>query len=506
MANEHVFELSNIVKSFPGVVALKNVSIAVRKNEILGLVGENGAGKSTLMKIMIGLHQPDEGAVTLRGKKTALRDPDDAIRHGLGMVFQEGCMIPNLTIQENIFLCHEDKFRSLGFLSKRKMVEQTKVVLERVKLKLDPNVLVGDLSAANKQMVEIARLLWLSRLYGADNPVLILDEPTTVLLEEEANTLFSILNGIKKEASIIFISHRLEEVIRNTDRIIILKDGAFVKEMRSSDANIPDVENLMVGHGCSDDRYHESDQNEDNGAVLLEVIDLEVENKFKPISFSLRAGEIIGLVGLIGSGKEDICRCLAGLEKSTGGEVSVEGRRVHIKSPKDAINAGIGYIPVDRRNDGLALDLNVEQNINLLVLKKFKKRLLLKRRLERENASHWIRENNIKTPSQKSRTANLSGGNQQKVVLSKWLSSDVKVLIVDHPTRGIDVGAKEEIYKRLRTLSSSGMGLIIMCDTLEEDIGLSHRLVILKDGEFVKEATCPKEAKPEPLDIIGAIV
>jgi ribose transport system ATP-binding protein len=346
----------------------------------------------------------------------------------------------------------------------------------------------------------------LAKLYRQENPILILDEPTTALNEEEVETLFSILNDLKKESSIIFISHRLEEVIKHSSRMIILKDGELVKEIESQNAKISDVENLMVGYGFSDERYHESEQSKIQETVMLEIKDLEIENKFKPISFSLRKGEIIGLIGLVGSGKEDVCKCLFGLSTANSGEIRVNGERASIKSPQDAINAGIGYIPMDRRNDGLALDMNVMDNINLLVLKNLKKGLFLNSRLERENAQQWVKETKIKTSSLRMRAANLSGGNQQKVILSKWLSSNLRILIADHITRGIDIGAKGEIYELLHKLSNAGISIIIMCDTLEEDIGLSHRLILMKDGNYVREVACPKGNKPAPVDIIKLII
>lgn len=506
MEKEPIIQLKEITKSFPGVKALDRIDMVIYRNEILGLVGENGAGKSTLMKILIGLYEPDGGTIVHSGKKLRLKDPDMAIRNGIGMVFQEGNLIPNLTILENLFLCHEDNFSKYGIISHKRMHEEAVKILERVKVKLDPQQIVGELRSADKQMIEIARLLWLSEFYNQENPLLILDEPTTVLVEEEVETLFSILQEIKKFASIIFISHRLEEVIRNTERIIILKDGRLVSEMPAFEAETGKVEQLMVGHGFADDRYLETQQTESEDTVLMEVKDLSLEGKFEPISFTLREGEIISLVGLLGSGKEEVCKCLAGIIPADNGTISVEGKRRNIKSPQDAIDAGIGYLPVDRRTDGLALDMDVEENINLLVLPELKKGILLSSARETENARRMVRENNIKTPSFHTKTANLSGGNQQKVVLAKWLSSHVRVLIVDHPTRGIDVGAKEEIYRKLRALSREGMGIIIMCDTLEEDIGLAHRLIIMKDGSYVEEVVCPKENKPEPVDIIGSIV
>ncbi len=505
--NTAVLEMKGIKKSFPGVVALKGVDMKVYPNEILGLVGENGAGKSTLMKIMIGLQKPDQGEALLLGKPLDLDGPHSAIRNGIGMVFQEGCTIANMSIMDNLFLCHEDDFKKLGFISSRKMAEAAREQLKGVGLeRLNPKVILGELSAAERQMIEIARLLWLSELYGAANPILILDEPTTVLQENEVKILFGILGELRKRASIIFISHRLEEVVMLSDRIVVLKDGSYMAEMKRGEAEVKKIERLMVGHELAEEHFRESMQTDPGAETVLKVEGMTLRGCFEDFNLELRKGEIVSIVGLLGSGKTEVCRCLSGAEHPEAGIITIGGKRVNFSSPKDAIQEGIGCIPIDRRNEGLATTLDVADNINLLVLKEMSNGLFLSPKKEKENAERWVKECIIKTPSLHTNCGNLSGGNQQKVVIAKWLAASVKILILDHPTRGIDVGAKDEIYRRIRELAAAGMSMIIMCDTLEEDIGLCNRMIIMKDGRIVHELPCPKEAKPVPLDIIGYIV
>ena len=506
-ANQDVIlELRGITKTFPGVVALDRVELAIGRNEIVGLVGENGAGKSVLMKILIGLVQPDEGSIVLEGKPVTLRDPSEAIRNGIGMVFQEGSLVPNLSVRENLFLCHENGFGRLGFFSLRSMRQAARELLAELGLDIDVELPAAEISPAARQMVEIARLLWLSRLYGRTNPVLILDEPTTVLADKERETLFRILRELKKRASVIFISHRIQEVIENSDRICVLKDGKNVTEMGASDARLLRVEQLMVGHSFSADRFHEDQQGGRGGREILRVENLSRAGGFEPISFTVGEGEIVGLIGLVGSGKEEVCRCIAGLDRADTGAISLDGRKLPLGSPDAAVRAGIGHVPIDRRNEGLALMMSVAQNVNLLVLDRLKTAGLLSPARERRNAQHWVAECQIKTPSISTLCANLSGGNQQKAIISKWLSSRVRLLILDHPTRGVDVGAKDEIYKLLRRLAKQGIGMVIMCDTLEEDIGLSDRMLVLKDRRLVEEIDSAPQKKPSPQSIISLMV
>jgi len=505
-SRDSILALRGITKTFPGVVALDGVELAIRRNEVVGLVGENGAGKSVLMKIMIGLMQPDEGSIMLGGEPITLRNPLDAIRNGIGMVFQDGSMVPNMSVTENLFLCHENGFSNLGVFSLRSMRESARALLAELHLHIDVNLPVAEIGPAARQMVEIARLLWLSRLYGRDNPVLILDEPTTVLADKERETLFAILRDIKKRASVVFISHRIQEVIENSDRICVLKDGKNVTEMDASDARLVRIEQLMVGHSFSADRFHQDDQGAGGGKEILRVENLDRAGSFEPISFTVGEGEIVSLIGLVGSGKEEVCKCIAGLEKADTGSIFLDGRRLPMGSPSSAVRAGVGHIPIDRRSEGLALMMSVAENVNLLVLNRLKAGVLLSPARERKNAQHWVAECQIKTPSISTMCANLSGGNQQKTVISKWLSSQVRLLILDHPTRGVDVGAKDEIYKLMRRLAKEGIGMIIMCDTLEEDIGLSNRMLVMKDGRLMKEVDSSPRSKPSPQSIISLIV
>lgn len=505
--NNAVVDLRQITKVFPGVIALDRVNLTIRKKEVVGLVGENGAGKSVLMKIMIGLEQPEEGTIVLRGKSTTLNDPAESIKNGVGMVFQEGSLVPNLSVVENLFLRHEKEFSKFGILSKRAMHDAAEEFLAPLKLaELNLESPVVDISPAERQMVEIGRLLWLSQQYGKENPVLILDEPTTVLADEERNRLFSILQDIKKRASVVLISHRLQEILENSDRIVVLKDGKNVTEMAASEAEISEIEQLMVGHTFSVDRFHEDEQAVPGEKEILRVENLSKAGFFEPLSFTVSEGEIVGLVGLLGSGKEAVCDCIAGLEKTDTGSVSIDGLRLSTGSPSGAVKAGVGHIPIDRRSGGLALMMSVAENVNLLVLDSLKKAGFQSPALEKKNAEYWVTECQIKTPSIRTLCANLSGGNQQKTVIAKWLSSKVRLLILDHPTRGVDVGAKDEIYRLIRRLAKEGIGMIVMCDTLEEDIGLASRILVMKDGRFVKEMESLPQNKPAPQDIIGLIV
>lgn len=501
-----VLSMRGITRRFPGVTALDNVEIDVRRNEILGLLGENGAGKSVLTKIMIGIHQPDEGRITLDGREIAPRGTIEAIQKGIGAVFQEGSLIPNLSVTENLFLCHEQGFLRHGLLSKRQMASEARRLMAIMKLSLDVDQPVSMLSPAAKQMVEIARVLWLSETYGAVNPIVILDEPTTVLNDGERETLFSILKDLKSRASIIFISHRLQDVLENCDRIVVLKDGENVTQMPAAGLQVADVEQLLVGHEFSGDRFRENEQAAPGDRVVLEIDRMSKAGAFEPLSFSVREGEIVSLIGLVGSGKEELCRCITGLEKYSSGGLTINGRSPQIGSARAAVLSGIGHVPVERREEGLALNMSVADNINHLVLDKLKKGGVINGGMEKDHARRWVAECLVKTPSIDAACSGLSGGNQQKIILSKWLSSDVRLLILDHPTRGIDIGAKDEVYRLIRKFARSGIAMIIMCDTLEEDIGLAHRLLVMRDRQLVAELDAPPGGKPGPQDLIKLII
>jgi ribose transport system ATP-binding protein len=507
MEKNKVLIMEGICKVFSGVEALQNVDFYVNKQEIVGLVGENGAGKSTLMRILVGLYSKDKGKIMIYGKKSKITNPKIAIRNGIGMVFQEGSLISNLTIAENIFLCHEHEFKFKFFLPKEKMLKECKKLLVKVGLKISPDTLISNLSRASQQMVEIARLLWLSNISRVDNPILIFDEPTSVLLSDEINQLFEILRNLKKEASIIFISHRLKEVIELSDRIVILKNGRNVGNFNVKDIKQKQLEQLMVGHEIALDHYLENNQLIPVNDETLSIKNMEKKGKFFPTSFSIKKGEILGLVGTLGSGKEEICKCIMGIAKKDNGQLKINGKEININSPNNAINFGIGYVPADRRNEGLALQLNVLSNITLIIFQRLTNKVgIINLYKEKKIALNWIKDLSIKTPSLDTVCSTLSGGNQQKIVLSKWLAANIKILILNHPTRGIDVGAKQEIYKKIRSLAKEGMAIILISDTLEENIGLSNRIIVFKDGTKIIEIPCEKGYKPKPSDIIEYMV
>ena len=505
-ASDAVLSMEGITRRFPGVTALDHVSVEVRKNEILGLVGENGAGKSVLTKIMIGIYPPDEGHILLDGQEVTLKGTIDASQKGIGAVFQEGSLIPNLSVMENLFLCHEDGFLKFGTLSRRKMAAEARRLLAQMSVDVDVDRPVASLTPATKQMVEIARVLWLSEKYGASNPIVILDEPTTVLSDNERDTLFDILHKLKSRASIIFISHRLQEILENCDRIVVLKDGQNVTDMPAAGLQTTDVEKLMVGHEFSGDRFRENEQCVPGETVVFKVEQIAKAGTFEPLSFEVHEGEIVSLVGLVGSGKEELCRCIAGLDKYDSGSVTIDGKSPRKGSSSAAVLSGIGHVPIERREEGLALNMTVADNINYLVLDKLKKAGLINGKMEKENAEKWVRECMVKTPSINSACSGLSGGNQQKVILSKWLSSAVRLLILDHPTRGVDIGAKDEVYRLIRKFAESGIAMIIMCDTLEEDIGLANRLLVMREHRLVGELDASSGKKPNPQQLIKLIV
>ena len=505
-STDAVLSMRGITRRFPGVTALDDVEVEVRRNEILGLLGENGAGKSVLTKIMIGIYPPDEGQIALHGDKIELKGTIDAIKKGIGAVFQEGSLIPNLSVTENLFLCHEQDFLKFGALSQRDMASEARRLMRMMRLKVDVDTPVSELSPAAKQMVEIARVLWLSEKYGAENPIIILDEPTTVLNDAERDTLFEILRDLKKHASIIFISHRLQEVLENCDRLVVLKNGRNVTQMPAASMAVKEIEQLLVGQEFSDDRFRESEQQTPGDKIVLKVDHVALNGAFDPLSFDVHEGEIVSLIGLIGSGKEELCGCITGLKAHSEGTISVADQEPAKGAPQAAVNAGIGHVPVERREEGLALNMSVSDNINHLVLDKLKTNGVIDQRKEHAHAREWVAECLVKTPSIHSACSGLSGGNQQKIILSKWLSSDVKLLILDHPTRGIDIGAKDEVYRLIRKFAASGIAMIIMCDTLEEDIGLANRLLVMNDGKMVKELDAPPGNKPTPQDLISLIV
>jgi ribose transport system ATP-binding protein len=504
-ATDAALSVVKIDKRFPGVHALKDVSIAIKPGEVVGLIGENGAGKSTLMKILSGVYQPDSGDIIIAGKPTRLANAADANLKGIGMVFQEQSLLTNLTVGENIYLGNEAQFTRYGIVNWHALYAAAERQLEKVKVDVDPRIRADDLSFAARQMVELAKALTLEE-HAAGHLVILLDEPTSVLEHVEIDILFARVRALKSRASFIFVSHRLDEVLQLADRIYVMKDGAVVAELMAADANITMLHQLMVGRTLQAEYYREPMQKPFQEQVLLEVDGLSLGKAYKDVSFKLRAGEILGIAGVIGSGREELTRTLAGFAPHDSGRLRVANREVRLTTPAEAVDFGIGYVPRERRVEGLVLFLPVAANITLADLSSLTLYGLIDAREERRLARTWVDRLKIRTPSINTLCLNLSGGNQQKVVLAKWLNAKARILILDHPTRGLDVGAKEEVYELVRAITAEGMAIVLTSDTLEETIGLSHTVLVMRDGVITHLTDANPGHKPRQIDLIGHMV
>ena len=498
-------ELRGVSKSFPGVKALDDISLAINRHEVVGIIGENGAGKTSLLKVLNGIYQADGGQLLVDGKVVKLASPRHAFDSGIAMVFQEQSILPSLTVAENIFLGREEEFLRYGLISKARMNEAASVELKKVHLDVHPGTACSRLTFADRQMVEIAKALSLdSRING--NITILLDEPTSVLERKEVELLFEIIADLKKRASIAFISHRLDEVLAVTDRIYVLRDGKVVKELASKGATEKDMHQYMVGRQLHTEYYREARQAVPGQKVLIEASGLGKAGAFKDVSFKLHEGEVLGIAGVIGSGREDLARCLAGHTPADAGTLKVDGRTARFASVPDATARGIGLVPAERKIEGLVAQFSVAENMTLAALPKFVSGGMLKFAAENQEARKWIDRLKIKTPSANTMVGSLSGGNQQKVVLAKWRIAGVKVLILDHPTRGIDVGAKEDVYELVRDMTAEGLAVILLGDTLEEVIGLSSRILAMRDGEVTASFDAPPGGKPTQVELVENMV
>ena len=500
-----ILVVRNIDKSFPGVHALKSVSLEVRPNEVVGLVGENGAGKSTFMRILAGVYSPDAGELVLDGNPIQIHNPREASDYGIGMVFQEQSLLPNISVGENIYLGFEDAFMRFGLINWRALNAAARRQLEKVELSIDPARRTDELSFAERQMVELAKVLTLEERVRR-HLIILLDEPTSVLEQAEIDILFARIRNLRQRASFVFVSHRLDEVLAISDRVYVMKDGQMVTEMAAKEASIPDLHRHMVGRTLQAEYYRESRQQLYSDEVTLSVENLTVQGSYHDVSFQLHKGEILGIAGVIGSGREQLCRTLFGFVSPTSGQITVQGQTVHLAKPSDAVGRGIGYIPQERRTEGLVLFLPITHNISLASIKRVLTGVFINHPKERELARDWVEKLNIRTPGIQTMCLNLSGGNQQKVVLAKWMNAQSKILILDHPTRGLDVGAKEEVYDLIRDLSAEGISVILLADTLEETIGLSHTILVMRDGAITQQFVAPPEKKPEQVDLIEFMV
>jgi ribose transport system ATP-binding protein len=461
-----------ITKRFPGVVALADVDFDVRRGEVHALAGENGAGKSTLMKIISGVYTRDAGEMTFKGQTVNFATPRQAQDAGIVTIYQELNQIPQLSITENIFLGSELERGAL--LNWREMHTRARELLARLHLDVDPRKPVNTLGVAQQQMVEVAKALH----HRAD--LIIMDEPTSALSVNEIEDLFNIIRDLKAHGvAIIYISHHLEETFAISDRVTVLRDGRHVATRPTSELNVDGLIRLMVGRDLSEKFPKETAP---RGAEVLRVEGLSQNDKLHDISFNVHAGEVLGIAGLIGAGRTELVRAIFGADPIDSGQILIDGRQVRIHSPSDAIRHGIALLTEDRKQQGLILQMTVRENVTLSVLKRLTRGLLTDRRKESSLTQEYIKSIAIKTPSQNQQVINLSGGNQQKVVLSKWMATQPRVLIFDEPTRGIDVGAKVEIYKLINQLARQGVAIIMVSSELPEVIGMSDRIMVLREG------------------------
>jgi len=478
MASKQLLALTGVSKEFPGVKALNNVSFDLNEGEVHAIVGENGAGKSTLMKILSGIYKKDSGEITYKGKSVSIPNPYEAQKLGISIIHQELNLMPHLTVAENIFIGREDVFPGGVFLASKKQVQASIALLKELELNLNPNDIVGELTIAKQQMVEIAKAV------SYRGSVIIMDEPTSSLTPAETEALFKIIRTLKAAGKgVVYISHRLEELEKITDRISVLRDGEYVKTLKTSETDIPEVISLMVGRKVAQDQRP---TNRKIGSdVVLRVEGLSDPNLLKDVSFELRKGEILGFAGLMGAGRTELARAIMGADPKSAGRIYLHGKEVKIKQPSDAVDAGIGYLSEDRKRFGLLLIQDVTFNIILSSIPRFSNKLgFLKVKSAAGIARDAIAQLRVRTPSERQVLKNLSGGNQQKVVISKWLTRDCDVLIFDEPTRGIDVGAKDEIYNLLTKLAEEGKSIIMISSELPEVLRLSDRIAVMCDGRI----------------------
>lgn len=481
-----MLELKNISKSFGGVKALQNISVQFHEGEIHAILGENGAGKSTLMKIVCGIYQADQGEVILDGKKMKLNDYNDAIHNGISIVNQEINLIPESSIAENIVLDKMDQFTKLGFVNWNRINETAKKYMDMVGLEFDPKTPVMKLSAAHKQLIQIAKAL------SANAKVLMLDEPTSSLTQYEANILFNLVRELKKKGVImIFVSHKLEEVMEICDKVTVFRDGQYIGTGDTRDLTKQQIIKMMIGRESN--IHYRGRLDAENNPVALEAKHICSKlHGLQDLNFYVRRGEILGFYGLVGSGRSELARTVLGIDKMDSGEVYLNGERIQTRSFAESLHKhGIGYITENRKEEGLFLDDSIKMNISLNTLRKFylaKTVPLIKPALEAENAEKFVEKLEIKTPSINQKAASLSGGNQQKVAISKWLSVGCDVLIIDEPTVGVDIGAKEYIHDLIWSLAKDeGKAIILISSDMNEIISLSRRMLIFKEKQIVDE-------------------
>lgn len=482
MDSEYILELDGVTKEFPGVKALDNIRLKVRKGTVHALMGENGAGKSTLMKIIFGIYTPDSGTIRYKGESVKLNGSRDAIRLGISMIHQELSPIPHMTVAENIFLGREET-KGFGWINRKKMDEEARRLFQELNMNIDPRVRMVDLSIANMQMVEIATAV----SHNAD--LIIMDEPTSAITEKEVEQLFSIIASLKKKGvTIIYISHKMDEIFRISDDITVFRDGQYIGTQAASDLTQDTLIQMMVGREIKQVFHKEPASIEE---VVLSVRNLLRKGVFEDVSFEVRKGEILGIAGLMGSGRTEVIETIFGIHPADSGEIHINGKKVTIKSPQDAIRHKIGLLTEDRKITGAFLPLSVKDNMIISSIDNFISNGCIKGKLVNDMCKAFVERLNVKTPSLNQQIMNLSGGNQQKVLLGRWLMNNPDILILDEPTRGIDIGAKAEIHKLMSRLAQTGKAVIMISSELPEVLGMSDRIVVMHEGR--RKGELPRE-------------
>ncbi|MBD2070237.1 sugar ABC transporter ATP-binding protein [Leptolyngbya sp. FACHB-671] len=494
-----VLQMRGISKSFHGVYALRDVSLTIFPGEIHALMGENGAGKSTLMKILAGAYTADTGEVQINGETVRIADPNDARKAGITLIYQELNVAPNLTVTENIFMGHE-RTKAATFLQRDQMRQEAAALLKSLGAGFGEDALVSTLSIAEQQQIEIARAL------KDKSRILVMDEPTAALSDRETEQLFRLIGQLRDDGiAIIYISHRMAEVYRLADRVSVLRDGEYVGTLEKSEISSERLVQMMVGRALGDFYEHKSHSSSRTSAdslvdssgeaiapsspsaPVLEVKGLADGRKVQPASFELYAGEIVGLAGLVGAGRTELARLIFGADPATAGEVFLNGKKLHISSPKDAIANGIAYVPEDRKDQGLFLEMTSRQNITMNVLGKRSTAGVMNFGVLKQIAADAINNLGIRVASPATRAIDLSGGNQQKLLVARWLAINPKVLLLDEPTRGVDIGAKSEIYRIISDLAAQGVAILMISSELPEIVGMSDRVLVMREGHLVGE-------------------
>jgi ABC-type sugar transport system ATPase subunit len=490
-----IVEMIGISKHYPGVQALQDVDLTVRKAEIHALVGENGAGKSTLIKILAGAIPADSGTITVDGKQAVFRAPIDSIRAGISVIYQEFMLCPNLSAADNIFLGHEQARTPAGFVSQDVLNTRSRDYLRLLGIDIDPRTLVSYLTVAEQQMVEIAKALSL------ESRLIVMDEPTAVLTQRETDNLYRVLRLLKEQGhSVIYISHRLEEIFTICDAATVLRDGHLIGTVTVAEATPRQLVNMMVGRELSADLAREGTaprQEAQAPTPLLEVRNLTRAGEFEDVSFAVHPGEVVGLAGLVGAGRTEVLRAIFGIDRPDSGTIVRSGRPIQIRSPGDAIRHGLGMTTEDRKRDGLFANFDVRENMSVADLGELTTLGFVNGREEREAVEGMIRQLDVRPPNPDHMMINLSGGNQQKVSIARWLMTDPEVLLLDEPTRGIDVLAKSEIRHLIRTLAAQGKGIVMVSSELPELLASADRILVMRTGRIVAELDAAKTSQEE---------